>query len=70
MHCFPGGGTFEGPDAAETNAVLREDHPGPLHDLGRWDSGRLDMEDLADEYGGFLSHRGTPSYHPFQWDFP
>ena len=20
-------------------------------------------------FGSFLSHRGTPSHHPFQWDF-
>ena len=25
---------------------------------------------LAEKYEGFLSHRGTPSYHPFISDFP
>ena len=21
------------------------------------------------QFGGFLTHRGTPSHHPFEWDF-
>ena len=70
VHGFQGGRTFDGPDAAETNAVLGEDHPGPLDDLGCWDEGGEihGCWGCHDEYSG--EHPGSKKSRPISGEVP